>query len=247
MTRLDTYENKYSNARLCRDNDGVLEVFLQTDGGPLVWSEPAHRELPELWIDISHDSENRVVILTGTGDSFCESVDKASFHNHGRESIYWEGKRLLQNLLDIEVPIIAAVNGPARFHSEIPILSDIVLCSDTTVFQDLPHFQNGIVPGDGMHLVWPAILGPNRGRYFLLTGQELSARRALDLGVVAEVLAGNSLLGRARELAATMASKPTLTLRYTRACLVQQWKKLLLADLSHGLMLEIAAQTLGDS
>jgi enoyl-CoA hydratase/carnithine racemase len=103
--------------------------------------------------------------------------------------------------MDIEVPVIAAVNGPARIHPEIPVLADIVLASDTALFQDAPHFMSGIVPGDGAHVVWPHVIGANRGRYFLITGQELHAKQALDYGAVSEVLARERLLPRALELA----------------------------------------------
>ncbi len=92
------------------------------------------------------------------------------------------------NHLNIEVPMIAAVNGPALIHAELAVLCDIVIASDNAEFQDAPHFPNGVVPGDGVHVVWPLVLGPNRGRYFLLTGQKLSAKEALDLGVVSEVV-----------------------------------------------------------
>ena len=73
-------------------------------------------------------------------------------------------------------------------HAEIPVLSDIVLASENATFQDAPHFPRGVVLGDGVHVVWPLLLGQNRGRYFLLTGQTLSAQEAHELGVVAEVL-----------------------------------------------------------
>src|SRR5208282_1965159 len=106
-------------------------------------------------------------------------------------------KHLLMNLLDIEVPIVAAVNGPALVHAEIPVLSDIVIAAESAEFQDAPHFPNGIVPGDGVHVVWPLVLGTNRGRYFLLTGQKLSAREAQTLGVVSEVVSRDKLLARA--------------------------------------------------
>ncbi len=83
-------------------------------------------------------------------------------------------------LLNIEAPVIAAINGPAWRHREIPLLSDIVLAADTAAFQDSAHFPNGLVLGDGMHIVMPLLLGMNRGRYFLLTGQTLSAQEARD-------------------------------------------------------------------
>ena len=97
---------------------------------------------------------------------------------------YREGKRLIMNLLDIEVPMISAVNGPALIHAQFPVLCDIVLASENAVFQDATHFVNGNVPGDGVHVIWPLLLGTNRARYFMLTGRKLSAQEALELGVV---------------------------------------------------------------
>ena len=125
------------------------------------------------------DPETKVVILTGTGDTY--SGPRAAGGTGMRSTpaawdrVYWEGKHLLMSLLDIEVPMISAINGPAWRHSEIPLLCDIVLAADDVQFQDSAHFPNGMVPGDGMHIVYPLLLGWNRGRYFLLTGQTLDA------------------------------------------------------------------------
>src|SRR5262249_62103212 len=113
------------------------------------------------------------------------------------DRIHWEGRPLLMNLLSIEVPVISAINGPAWRHSEIPLLCDIVLAAETARFQDSAHFTSEVVPGDGMHIVYPLLLGMNRGRYFLLTGQTLDAAEAMRLGLVAEVLPRDKLLPRA--------------------------------------------------
>src|SRR3990172_2063395 len=187
MTALDEYAGKYENLRLER-RDGVLQATLHTNGGSLVWSEAAHRELSYAFADIGADPENRVVILTGAGGSFCAEIRAEDWDlstPRKWDKVYWEGKRLLINLLDIEAPMIAAVNGPATIHSELAVLCAIVLASETAFFQDAAHFATfGAVPGDGMHVIWPLLLGTNRGRYFLLTGQKLTAQEALDLGVV---------------------------------------------------------------
>lgn len=241
MTRFEEYASKYQDIRMQRRN-GILEVTFHTKGGPLQWNESAHREFAYAFTDIGADPDNKVVILTGTGDVFCAEVDFRSFGAlgtpQGWDKIYWEGKRLLMNLLDIEVPMIAAVNGPALVHAEIAVLCDIVLAADTATFQDAPHFKGGTVPGDGVHLVWPLVLGTNRGRYFLLTGQKLSAQEALSLGVVNEVVPRAQLLPRAWELAEQLVKQPPLTLRYARVVLTQQLKRLMLDDLGYGLALE---------
>jgi len=241
MTRFDEYATKYQDIRMQRRN-GILEVTFHTKGGPLQWNESAHREFAYAFTDIGADPENKVVILTGTGDVFCAEVDFRSFGAlgtpQGWDKIYWEGKRLLMNLLDIEVPMIAAVNGPALVHAEIAVLCDIVLAADNATFQDAPHFPGGTVPGDGVHLVWPLVLGTNRGRYFLLTGQKLSAQEALNLGVANEVVPRAQLLSRAWELAEQLVKQPPLTLRYARVVLTQRLKRLMLDDLGYGLALE---------
>jgi enoyl-CoA hydratase/carnithine racemase len=240
MTDFEHYRDRYANVRMTR-SDGIIEVVLHTGGNSLVWGVVPHRELPQAFADIGGDRENRVVILTGQGESFCaardNSLDRTRGSPEGWDVIYWEGKRLLENLLAIEVPIIAAVNGPARYHAELAVLSDIVIAADTATFQDKPHFPSGVVPGDGVQFVWQMLLGINRGRYFLLTGQELDADQAMALGVVSEVMPAAQLLPRARELASDIAKCSTLTLRYTRVALVQHIRRTIVQDLGYGLTL----------
>jgi enoyl-CoA hydratase/carnithine racemase len=208
-----------------------------------VWSARAHRDLPLAFAEIGADFDNRVVILSGTGDAFCSALDLPSF---GAESlrwdrIAWEGKRLLFNLLDIEIPIIAAVNGPARVHPEIPLMSDVVLAAETATFADDPHLAAGMVPGDGSHVIWTALLGPNRGRYFLWTEGTLGAREALELGLVGEVLPHERLLDRAWELARRIAAKPVPVLRNTRTATTRPLRKAFEDALGYGLALEGSA------
>jgi len=221
--------------------DGVSELRLHTDGGPLRWNATAHRELGEALAEIAATRTTKVVIVTGTADAFCTRMDAASFAAQEQwEVIWWEGKRIIKGLLDLDVPVIGAVNGPAFIHAEIPLLADAVIAADTAVFADKTHFTRGAVPGDGVHLIWPYLLGPRRGKYFLMTGQEIDAREALRLGVVNEVVAPEALMERAWELALAWAANPLPMLRYTREALNILEREHLLAHtaLSHGLALE---------
>ena len=151
MTVLAEYENKYETVSVQRE-DGILQVTFHSGDGSLLWGEAAHRELGYAFADIGADPENKVVILTGTGDDYCANFEPNRPTRRmpkDWDKTYWEGKRLLINLLEIEVPVIGAVNGPATIHAEIPVMSDIVLASETATFQDGPHFPRGVVPGDG--------------------------------------------------------------------------------------------------
>jgi enoyl-CoA hydratase/carnithine racemase len=185
MGRLEAYRESFPNARLTRSKTGVLEVALHTDGSTLVFNGYTHEQFVDLFHAIGSDPENRVVILTGSGNSFMETITPDGFDffsPRGYDKIYREGKKVLMNILDIEVPMIAAVNGPVRLHSEYLLLRDIVLATPSTVFQDKPHFEFGIVPGDGVNLLWQEAIGTIRGRYFILTRQELDATNRQGMG-----------------------------------------------------------------
>jgi enoyl-CoA hydratase/carnithine racemase len=134
--------------------------------------------------------------------------------------------------------MIAAVNGAATAHSEYALLCDIVLAAEDAYFQDVGHPGAGVVPGDGVHIVWPEVIGEIRGRYFLLSGQRLSAAEAKEYGAVNEVLRREDLLPRAWELARHLIKQSPLTLRYTRMALSTRMRRRLQESLSYGLALE---------
>jgi enoyl-CoA hydratase/carnithine racemase len=241
MSGFDTYRDSFPNARLSRSKTGVLEVVLHTDGGTLIFNGHTHAQFVDLFHAIGSDADNRVVILTGSGAAFMETISPEGFDfftPQGFDKIYREGKKILMNILDIEVPLIAAVNGPARVHSEYILLADIVLATPSAVFQDKPHFEFGIVPGDGVHLLWQEVIGTVRGRYFILTRQELDAQLAKEWGAVNEIVPADKLLARAREIAEALAKLPPLTTRYTRIALTQKLRRLIDEGVGYGLALE---------
>ena len=251
---MSDYFGLWPNIAIERSEAGVLEMRLHSNGDSFRFSSKARRQLLEAFQTIGGDRTNRAVILTGTGDDWCSEFDRSpemgpdpALSAAERWDIqFWEGRRLLQAMLDVDVPMIAAINGPARIHSEYLLTCDILIASETAVFQDKPHLANGVSPTDGVHVLWPYVLGPVRGHYFLLTRQELSARQALDWGVVNEVVSPNTLVGRARELATALAAQPDGVLRGARLGLTQRLKKLVSEELALGLAMEsLSALTKG--
>jgi enoyl-CoA hydratase/carnithine racemase len=243
------YQHRYHTIQLNRSTSGVLELVMHTRGGVAKWgtsTKSLHAELGQCFADIARDRDNKVVIITGSGAAFCNERDMEERPHEASlsamwERIYEEGMTLMENLLAIPVPVIGAVNGPATIHAELGVLSDIVLAADHAEFADVSHSVHGVVPGDGVHTVWPMLLGPNRGRYFLLTGERIGAVEAKQLGVVAEVMPLSQLMPRARELAEGLAVHPVRFLRHTRAVLIRQLRKRMADELGFGLGSEALA------
>jgi enoyl-CoA hydratase/carnithine racemase len=241
MSRFQDYRDTFPNARLTRKSNGVLEVVFHSNGGKLIFNGHTHEQFVDLFHTIGEDRDNRVVILTGSGDAFMDEISPDGFDFFtplGFDKIYREGRRVLMNILGIEAPMITALNGPVLLHSEYALLTDIVLATPQTVFQDKPHFDFGIVPGDGVNLLWPEVIGSVRGRYFLLTRQVLDAETAKDWGVVNEIVPADGLLGRAHEIADGIAALPPLTSRYTRIVLTQKLRRIIDEGAGYGLALE---------
>ncbi len=251
-TRLEDYADRYREFFAFRREGGILEARFHTNGGPLKWGLEVHRGIIPAMSDINDDPENECLILTGTGDSFLAEFDRESWDRHGfndpfnsyhgYDIFYKDQTREPFALLNLQIPVVAAVNGPSIVHAELALLNDIVICSENTHFYEGHWDGLGIVPGDGVHTLFRELLGPNRGRYFLLTGQRITAKEALDLGLVGEVLPQDKLLDRAWEIARRVfMSKNRIQRRLTRSLLIQPWRELFTKELFSGMAHESLA------
>jgi enoyl-CoA hydratase/carnithine racemase len=256
-TRFAEYKDRYNNCTFELSDDGILLMQCHTNGDSLVWDWEAHDGISDAFADVAGDREIKVLIHTGTGENYNANWGAPGYASDnkpvylaldGPEGLLaldekaWYGRMLIENVLAVEVPMISAVNGPCNIHAEVPLLGDIVLASEDAYFQDLAHFPRGLVPGDGAHVLWPLLVGRNRGRYLLLTGKKLTAKEACDWGAVSEVLPKDKVLDCAWELARELAMRPPLVLRYTRQLFTQDLKRAFLDELGHGLARETYAQ-----
>src|SRR5213594_4059966 len=158
VTNQTGYFSRYQSLRLTRDANGVLVAELHKDGGPLNFTAQDHTELVDAFYNISADRANKIVILTGTGGEFIPGIDFSSFGNVADPGVWSqvhdEGVQILENLANIRVPVIAAIEGRAYVHSEYALLANVIVAAEGASFNDLPHFAAGIVPGDGIFTTW---------------------------------------------------------------------------------------------
>ena len=239
------YFAAYRSLKLARDADGVLVAEFHTKGGPFTFSAPDHTELVEAFYRISQDRDNKIVILTGAGGEFIPGIDFASFGNVADPGVWSqvhdEGVQILENLANIRVPVIAAVEGRANVHSEYALVANVVVAGEGASFNDLPHFGGGIVPGDGVFTAWSYRAGAGRAEAFLLNPQPITAKTAQEWGVVAEVVPNGQTVARAWELAALYLKAPEVTRRNTRTHFIQPLKERLVREVGYGLSLEGAS------
>src|ERR1700756_4406367 len=241
----ENYFTAYRNLKLTRDEDGVLVVQFHSSGGPLTFTAEAHTEVVDAFYRISQDRANKIVILTGAGGDFMVGVDWSSFTNVSDpgvwSQIHDEGVQVLENIANIRVPVIAAIEGRAHIHSEYALLANVVVAAESATFQDVGHFAAGVVPGDGIFTCWSYRAGAGRAEAFLLNPQPLPARTAYKWGAVAEVVPNGKALARARELAALYLKAPEGTRRETRIHFNQPLKERIVREVGYGLSLEGAS------
>jgi enoyl-CoA hydratase/carnithine racemase len=214
-------------ARLERDERGLLTVTFHTDGGPWVLTAETRDLLPRLFIDIGQDRANRVVIVTGTGHVFCAELSQQSLLGElGRfgpdmlDNWRYGGNNALRFMVNIEAPIILALNGDLFQHAEIWMASDLVVAVPEARVQDF-HLTGGQVPGGDAQVMWELLLGHARAKRFLLTGETLTAQALHELGAIGDLAPAANLLARAHAIADGLLKVNHLVLRYAKASVTE--------------------------
>jgi len=244
MQLQSNYFGAYHNLKLTRDDKGVLVAEFHSNGGPCVMTAQSHTEFVEAFYRISQDRANKIVILTGAG-GFITDVDWSSFGDVADPGVWSqvhdEGAQALENIANIRVPVIAAIEGRAHVHSDYALLASVIVAAEGATFQDVAHFGAGVAPGDGIFTTWSYRAGAGRAEAFLLNPQPLKARTAYEWGVVAEVVPNGKALSRARELAGLYLKAPEVTRRNTRIHFIQPLKERIVREVGYGLSLEGAS------
>lgn len=237
----DEYSERFKDFfALERREDGVLLAKAHTLGGPIQLSVQNHRALGQMLKVIGADPKNEILILTGSGDEFMMDSDPDGFELESEDLPYWayeyaykDGRINVSSLInDLEIPTIGILNG-SGFHSEIVLMCDLTIASEDAVLFDL-HYDIGSVPADGIHNAFQELLGTKRAAYALLTGEAIDAKKALEWGMVNEIMPRDQLERRAFELADHIMSQPRTTRRLTTQIVRRPWKQRIVNDLDGG-------------
>lgn len=197
-----------------------------------------HHELEQVWLDVAADHDVNAIILTGAGRAFCAGGDvkgmaagaltglgKSERNRFDRGPIAAaNGRRLVENMLDVEQPIIGAINGDAvGLGATLALLCDITVVSEKARFADT-HVKVGVVAGDGGALIWPLLIGPHRAKEFLMRGNFINGAEAGRIGMVNYALPPEQVMAKSRELAQELADGPTWAIRWSKLA-VNKWLK----------------------
>lgn len=199
----------------------VLQVTIDRPGDDLnAVDGRMHHELTALMDALKHERDARCVVLTGVGRAFSAGGDFGWFpelQEPGRlEELRQEAKNLIWDLLDVQIPIVAAVNGHAMgLGASIALLCDVIVVAESALIGD-PHVKVGIVAGDGGTIVWPWALGPALAKQYLLTGDPIDATEAHRIGLVNAVAADDACVDDAIAFARRIAANAPMAVQYTK-------------------------------
>ncbi|MCP4007420.1 MAG: enoyl-CoA hydratase/isomerase family protein, partial [bacterium] len=170
--------------------------------------------------ELKRETRARAVLLTGRGRAFSAGGDFDWFPSlddlEKLENLRRDAKQMIWDLLDVEVPIVAALNGHAvGLGASLALLCDTIFMAETATLAD-PHVRVGIVAGDGGVAIWPLVLGPARAKQYLMTGDAVNAQEAERLGLVNRVVSAEELQDQAMAFATKLSAGAPLAVRYTK-------------------------------
>lgn len=199
----------------------VLTVTIDAPGPVNAVNDALHHEFSRVFTDLQADSDCDIVVLTGSGGTFCAGGDMGWFQDMIDDpkkfrTIGPDAKRIVFSLLDLEKPIICRLNGPAAgLGASIALLCDVIIASEDAVIGD-PHVKAGLVAGDGGAVIWPQLIGYARAKEYLLTGDMLTAKKAAELGLINYAVPADELDARVDDMIARITANPRWAVRWTK-------------------------------
>lgn len=205
--------------------DAVLDIRMKAANGKLPTAGHAgHRELAEIWRDVSADESVRCAVLRGEGMGFSGGGDLALVQDMAndfdvRARVWQEARDLVYNVINCDKPIVSAMHGPAVGAGLVAgLLADISIAARDAKIVD-GHTRLGVAAGDHAAIVWPLLCGMAKAKYYLLLCEPVSGEEAERIGLVSLAVDGGELLPKAYEVADRLAQGSQTAIRWTKYAL----------------------------
>lgn len=242
----------YEQAGIDVRSEGAVRVVTLNRPDELnAFSEDLHAQFVDLWADVGRDEGARAVLLTGAGSAFSAGGSYDDFENRRvdmavRRRSLRLARRLVEEMLGVAVPVVAAVNGPAvGLGCTVATLCDIVFMAEDAFLADT-HVSVALVAGDGGAVTWPAHTSLLRAKQYLLSGDRVSAAEAVSIGLANFAVPADRLLDEALAYAQRLAAQPAQAVQETKAILNQHLRANAVRALGYGLAAESQSHDLPD-
>lgn len=223
-------QENYQRMKIDRRDNGVVVVSFNRPEKMNAIDNQLHHEMISFTRDFDDDPELRVMVLAGAGKAFCVGGDFSADTAIDMPTLT-EARRIIDHLLECSKPIIAAVHGYALgLGANIALLCDVVVAGPDAQFADT-HVKMGIGAGDGGQLIWPLLIGVNRAKYYLMSGDMISGEDAVNMGLAsfyAETT--EDVLPKALEIANKLAEGAPLAMAASKAA-VNAYMRMLSANI----------------
>ena len=223
--------SRYQCLKIEKEGKLAIVTLNQGDTGNRI-AHQFHVELQEIWGDLARDKEVNAILLTAAGKYFSLGGNIKGMLDRPGGDVFEEGdmmepagaRKIVQNILDCEQPIVCAINGDCMgLAATVALLCDITVASETARIAD-PHVKIGLVAGDGGAVIWPLLVGPNRAKEFLMRGTMIKGADAARMGLVNHAHPADQVYAKAREIAEELANGPTWAIRWTKLSVNKQLK-----------------------
>ena len=214
----------FEHLRFERRDDGVTVITIDRPDRYNATNDRLHRELADVWLVVGDDPDTRVAVVTGAGRAFCAGADLETLQSWVKnpvniERAMYEARDIARNLIELDKPVVAAVNGPAvGAGCAVAVCADISVMANDAVLMD-GHVTLGLVAGDHGALMWPLACGMAKAKYHLLSNEPLDGREAERIGLVGLAVPAEELTSRALSIAESLAAGSQTAIRWTKFAL----------------------------
>jgi enoyl-CoA hydratase len=207
------------------EEDGPIRILTMNRPDDLnSFDDQLHRGMRRVWDLLIDDEEARAVVLTGAGRAFSAGGYLPNFIRNYRDPAarrkdIREAERLARAMISCELPIVAAINGPAvGLGCSLAVMTDFVVMAEDAFISD-PHVSIGLVAGDGGAVTWPSMMSLLKAKEYILLGDRIPATEAARLGLCNRVVPSAEVLEAAKSIAHRFAALPVQALRDTKRAL----------------------------